>query len=119
MSYNSLINTGLNLAFTQLKDLAVDVVYNKKLSSDFVFNTSSVNETLTTFTAKTVIVDKIKRNKDRAIVSMQLLANTKDIGNISNFDSIVYEGETWVINESLKDNGFISLFTVVRESLNG
>jgi hypothetical protein len=116
MSYNSLINTSLTLAFKQLKDLAVDFVYNKKASSEFNFNTSTVSETVETFTAKTVVIEKIKNSKDRAVVSMQLLANTKDIGSISNFDSVVYQGETWIINENLKDNGFVSLFTVVKES---
>jgi hypothetical protein len=119
MSYKNLIDSSLNLAFNQLKDLAEDFIYIKKTSSTFDFNTSLVTDTSVTYSAKTVIVGKEKSRKDFGVVSMQLLAKTKEIGNISNFDSVIYNNETWTISDNIKDNGFISLFSVIRESSNG
>jgi hypothetical protein len=119
MSFSSLINSSLTTAFKLLKDLAVDMDYTSKTASEFDFNAIAISEVTDSFSAKTIIIDKKIGSKERPLVSMQLLANTKDIGHISNFDSVTYLDETWKIGENIKDNGFIALFTVYRESSNG
>jgi hypothetical protein len=119
MSYSNLINNSLNLAFRQLKDLAVMMEYTHKTMVDFNFGTSETSEDISTFSAETVIIETKVGNKERSTISMQLMANTKDIGNIENFDSVVYQNETWKIVDNVKTNGFISLFTVIKETSNG
>jgi hypothetical protein len=119
MSYKGLINSNLNLALKLLKDLAEEVDFVKKTSSDFNFGTGLATSTSETITNKIIVVKKKTGSKDRNVKTMEILTNTEAIGSLSLFDSIVYNNETWKITESILDDGYISLFNVVRETSNG
>jgi hypothetical protein len=67
MGYKNLINASLNRAFNAVKDLADDVIFVKRNTSEFDFNSGDLKTSQTTQVAiKTIIIANTKNSSTSA-----------------------------------------------------
>ena len=108
MSYASLIDRNLNLAFQKLKDLAIVVTLTKKSGATFDFASGAVaNETSSTVVTKAIWLDEEKKEQPKR----QIMLKRKDIGDISIYDTIS-DGTVWKISAPIKNDGYIAILEV-------
>lgn len=116
MGYATQIDSKLNMAFNLIKDLAVSVVFVKKTGASFDFSTGeSVVTTTTNITTKAVIVDSKKTSKESNVMSKQLMFKSKDLGDISLYDSVQINGVTWRLGDVITNSGYIILITIFKD----
>jgi len=116
MGYQALLDSSLNKAFNLSKDLAKEVTFVRKPNAAFNFGTGeSEFSTVQNTATKAVIVDSKKPSKDKNAIVRQLLLKSKEVGDISLYDSVTIDSQTWNITEVQKNDGFISLVEVTRE----
>ena len=111
MSYVNMIDTQLNKAYSQLKDLATTVVFNNRDVTGFDF--SSAEPTVETDPGKTVEAVILKESKKDNVRTLQLLLKTAELPEISQFDTVDIKGETWAIGPIPFQRRYITLLTVV------
>ena len=119
MSYTALIDAQLVTAFKLAKDLAKDVVLTKKVGSSFDFtNNAPVHSATQTVTTKAVKIDAKKTTSLKAstVVTAEMLFKTKEIGDVSIFDTVAFSGETWKIGPVLHSSAFITMVTLLKEA---
>lgn len=117
MSYKNLIDKNLTLAFNLTKDLATDIVLSKKTSPSYNFSTAAVDVVSTqTVTTKGVIIETEKNSKDRNSSKRQVMLKTAEVGDITKYDTLQYDSQTWNIGEIPKNDGYITLVNIYRES---
>jgi hypothetical protein len=115
MSYTKLIDNSLKLAFTALKDLAIDGTFTRTNTTSFNFQTNTASSTTTSVTSKIVITDITKRSENKNSKMKQLLVKSKDIGDIKAYDSVLISGESWRIGPVINDSGFIYSLEIYKE----
>lgn len=116
MSYNKLIDNSLKLAFTALKDLAIEGTFIRTNSNSFNFTTSTVSASTSSITSKVVITDISKRSENKNSKVKQLLVKSKDIGDIKAYDAVTISGETWNLGPVMNDSGFIYSVEIYKEA---
>jgi hypothetical protein len=119
MSYRALIDKSLQQAFNTIKDLAVDVTFNKVAVGDFNFSTGQATEVSTPVSAKAVIFNKNKSQggkERRNAVRMEIMFKTAEIGSdITGFDTVTIGSDTWKVGDPLKDDGSIMMLQLYKE----
>jgi hypothetical protein len=117
MSYKKLIDTSLNRAYNNLKDLAIDAVLTLKEPSTFDFNNSDVKFSKpTTVKTKIVVVNTKTINKDRKVIVKELMLKSKEVGDLNAYSSIKFDSKAWNINTVLKNDGFIVMLEAYSEA---
>ena len=114
MAYKSLIDSSLSKAYRLAKDLAVNVTFTKK-SGDFDFSTMEAVSADTSVIVKAIITDGKQAKEERSVKMKQLMFRSKDLGNISLFDTVVIQGETWKLGNVIKDSGYIIVVEAYKE----
>ena len=114
MAYQSLIDSSLAKAYRLVKDLAEDVTFTKK-SGEFNFSTMEAVSADTSVVVKTIVTDGKQAKENRNVKMKQLMFRSKDLGNISLFDIVVIEGETWKLGNVIKDSGYIIVVEAYKE----
>lgn len=109
MGYLALIDANLNRAFNLAKDLAVDVTLTKQTNVGFDFSSATTTGTPTTLTAKGIIVEKKKTSKETNSVSTQLMLKSREVGDLTQFDTVQIGATTYRVGSVLKSNGHITL----------
>ncbi len=116
MGYQALLDSSLNKAFNLSKDLAKEVTFVRKPNVTFNFATGeSEASTAQNISTKVIIVDSKKPSKDKNAVVRQLLLKSKEVGDISLYDSVTVDSQVWNITEVKKNDGFISVVEVTKE----
>jgi len=116
MGYKALVNKNVAKAFTLLKDLAEDITLTKKTATSFNFSTLTASDTeAAALTTKAVITDSNKQSLDRNVVKKIMLLKTQDIGDISLYDKISYNSQTWLIGPSILSDNFVTVVEVQKE----
>jgi len=115
MSYTSLIDSSLSLAFNQLKDLAKDMLLVRKTDKSFDFSTIAMSKGKTAnHDIKAVILDT-KKGANRNTKRRQILFKSRNIDDITVYDSVIYNDETWKFNPLIVDSGFTYLAEILKE----
>lgn len=106
MAYSNLIDRNLQKAFKMAKDLAILATFRKKTSTDFDFDAATDAVILdTTAVAKILIMKTEKLNSET--VRKEFMVIAKDIGDLTLFDGVDFEGKTWRLGAPIKSNGFV------------
>lgn len=115
MSYNSLINSNLRLAYNMVKDLAVIGTFSKIDSSSFNFATGvATTTTETAITAKLIVIANETRSGDATVTRKEIMVQTADIGDVKLYDTVTIAGEVWKVGKIIQDSGYIIIFDVVK-----
>jgi hypothetical protein len=124
MSYKALIENNLRRAFILVKDLAIDVTFNKKPVSGFDFSTGDPIEGIETATViKAVVIDNKKAstgrkngNELRNVVKKQIMFKREDLGtDVTNYDYVTIGSDDWNLGQPIKDDGYIALIELYKE----
>ena len=115
MSYSRLIDTNLTRAFNKLKDLAKVATVTKHTDVEFDFSAGEKTSSTTTITFKAVVLssktDSVKTNTE----TTQILFKREDVGDLTTFDEVVVDGVSYKVGKAMKNNGYVSLATLVRD----
>ena len=112
MSYQSKIDAQLRKAFVLAKDLAKPGIFSKKQAQGFDFGTGSV--TLAAPVSDTAKIIVTKTVKDKTTITKTLMVQSSEIQPLGLYSTVVFDGETWTVGDSLKDSGYILMFEVFR-----
>ena len=115
MGYVAQIDSKLNQAFNLIKDLAVPVVFVKKTVSYDFSTGAAVTSSTTNVTTKAVVVETKKTSKESNTSFKQLMFKSKDIGDITLFDSVQINGVTWKLGDVITNSGYIILTNVFKD----
>lgn len=115
MSYLNLMDSSLKKAFTLAKDLAVMAVFEKSGESSFDFasgeNTTVVDGNVN---AKVIAYDPEEKKGDTKVVSKVILVRRREVGALSRFTKVTFDGHQWKFGDMLKDTGVILVARVYR-----
>lgn len=112
MAYGSLVRNSLKHAYASLKDLAVPCVFTKTANHKFNFNTASPTaDPSTTVTAKGVVT-LIKKRAETSTAELMLLKS--EVGVVSQYTTVAFNGGTWQISNTIHDDGYLLLLEVSR-----
>lgn len=116
MGYQTLIDRGLTLAFNQAKDLAIDAIFNKKDVATFDFSSGKMPAGKTTSSPiKVILIEGLKQSSTHNPTKKQVMFKSKNLDDITTYDSIKISTETWKIGPILSNNGFIVLAEIYKE----
>lgn len=116
MAYLPLIDKQLRVAFNQVKDIAVIGYFRKRTNASFDFNTVTASETVSTaIPAKVIIIDGVKQDKGASRIKKQLMVKSKEIGELSQYDTVEINGKVWTISGQIKNSGFIYVLEIMGE----
>lgn len=113
MGYNNVIDRSLTKAFNLLKDLAEDMVFNKKSIGDFDFGSGTASLASQYTPIKAIVIDTSKETATNS-VKKQIMLRISEVGDLGAYDSLTYKNETWRIGNAIKSNGFISVVEVFK-----
>lgn len=114
MSYSSMIDKQISIAFNKLKDLAIYVELTKTSTSEFDFGTSTVTNTTSTVVTKAVITETSKRSKEQNSTEKLMMLKTKEVGDLKAYEQVQFEGQAWKIVLPLEHNGYVTMARLVR-----
>ena len=124
MGYKSLVDSQATMAFNILKDLADDVVLNKKDSVSFNFGTGVKEERTTPIEIKVVVLDDDKKSKIHNSIEREVLFKTRGLGDINAYDSMTFENAhdvhlngTWKFGTILNNDGYTILARIYRRGV--
>lgn len=116
MSYRALLDNQVRQAFTLLKDLAKSVVLTKKNAAVFDFGTGEgTATTASTVTAKIVVTGEIKSKRGANVVEKVVMLKSAEIGDITFYDTVEFEGVTWKFGEPIRNEGPVLITSIYRE----
>ncbi len=120
MSYTNLIDSQLRRAFNLVKDLATVAVFKRVTSANFDFNAAETQiTTATPTTTKIVIFDGAKQPKGASRIVKNILVKAKEVGDVSAYDTVTFDGKDWSVINTIKGTGFIFVLEIAREAPNG
>lgn len=115
MSYQALINRNLDKAFRLLKDIAIDITLNRN-TADFDFSSNATNVTAnSSVSLKAVVTDINKESPEYNYLEKQVLFKSKDIDDLTVYDTITIEAETWKIGSKINNSGYIYLLNIFKD----
>lgn len=116
MGYRTLIDKSLTLAFNLLKDLAVNITLIRKTNTTFDFSTADVTKgTVANTIIKAVILDGTKTSPEHNANRKQIIFKSKGIDDITMYDSILLENETWKFGPIISNSGYIISAEIFKE----
>jgi len=116
MSYTALIDSNLTKAFNLVKDLAVLGTFNKKSGVSFDFTTGeTTTASTTTITTKVVIIDLKKTSDKSNTVRKQILFKSRNLEDLTFYDTITINGVIWKLGEIIHSNNFTTLLNIFKE----
>jgi hypothetical protein len=108
MSYNSLISSQVDNAFTLLGDLVVSVTFKERESGDYNFATQSFSSsTETSTTIKAIVLNTKREPEDYTKEEIEVIIKSKDVTDLSLYDEIVIGSKTYSISSFEDVSGFI------------
>jgi hypothetical protein len=117
MGYRSLVEGNVRKAFRMVKDLASDVVLNRKPVGDFDFATSSVKKTRAeTATAKAIMMSMLKGSAEHNSPRRVVLFSKTEVGDLTIYDSFTWDGVVWKLGPVLSDDGYVVTAEMYREA---
>jgi hypothetical protein len=120
MGYTQLIDSNLALAFRLVKDLATDVQLVEKDVGEFNFSDSTIPATAsTTKNIKAVVIDTKKKSDIKNVLKKEILIQSRNISDLTIYDSVIISGVTWKFGPILANNNFTILAEIYREIGNG
>lgn len=116
MAYVALIDSNLTRAFNLIKDLAVIGVFTKKSGVSFDFTSGeTVTTSTSTVTTKVVILDLKKTSDKSNTVRKQLLVKSKNLENLTFYDTVTINNVVWKLGEVIHSNTFTTLLDIFKE----
>jgi hypothetical protein len=115
VGYKALIEGQVKKAFNLVKDLAIVVPFTKVTSAAFDFASGTVSNASSTVLIKVVEAETKKPSKDSSTVIKTFMAKGKDLVDLTLYDSLVYQGQTWKLGKVVKGDGYIWIFEVNKE----
>ena len=113
MGYSNLIDANLNRAYNLAKDLAVEVTFVHKAGTSFSFATGVVSHaTSTSVQVKVIILDTKRETGATNVLLKELMFKSRDLQDVSSYDKVIINGETWDVGASSKDDGRIKLIRI-------
>jgi|SaaInlStandDraft_7_1057024.scaffolds.fasta_scaffold25098_5 hypothetical protein len=116
MSFRNLIDGNLNKAFNQVRDLASDAVLTRKSDPSFDFNSGAITTTDTTLNIKIIAVASTQKTEDHNVVKKEALMKSREIGALTPYDTLTFDGYEWNIGEKMVNSGFVFLVEIFREA---
>lgn len=116
MGMKNLIGAQIENAFRLLKDLAVDVTLNRKISGDFNFGTGQLAQTPLPVVATKLVFVNSKAGKTVKSTSTvkNALIKIKGIGDVSVFDTVTIDAVSWEIGKVLMSTDNVILVEITR-----
>ncbi len=117
MSLKNIINRSLEVAWKQLKDLAVPAVLHKSAAGGFDFSTGEASATSSSVPVKVVLIDG-KVNKATPLVTPNVtgLFKFRETGDVSHYDELHVGPQKYRVSKpQILNDGF--LVTVVLEKI--
>lgn len=112
MSYSSLIDKQLSIAFSKLKDLATDIVFTKTPVSGFDFNTGKVTTgTTSVINAKAVITKEVLGASSEVV---EVIAKGVDMKGLTTYDKVSFMGKDWKLSKTIKSGRYVYVFELTR-----
>jgi mannose/fructose/N-acetylgalactosamine-specific phosphotransferase system component IIB len=116
MAYKNLIDSNVKKAFNLLKDLAVEAVLYKKLAPVFNFSTGEATVgDAETINIKVVITGQIKSERGKNVIEKVIMLKSKEVGDLSFYDTITINNIEWRLGEPIKSDGFVLITSMYRE----
>ncbi len=116
MGYAKVIDANLNLAFNQLKDLAVNVILHRKAQQGFDFSNAAITEDQAVDTIiKAVIIEKTKSSETHNSSKKEILFKSRGIPDITTYDSVTIANEVWKFGPIISDNGYVIFAEIYKE----
>lgn len=117
MRLRPLIQKELRRTFTLLGDVALDANFVKKKATGFNFATASVVTSEDgTVPAKVVVT---KTTKGQKSVTKTIMVRSSEVGSLSLYAEVQMDGSTWSVGDTIVDDGYILMLTIVKEVDNG
>jgi hypothetical protein len=123
MSYEALVKKSIRMAFTKLKDLAVDVTFTNKTATSFDFATQSSNVvTATPIIIRAVILkDEIGKRGAKAVTELRqakkrfMLFKQEDLPTYSAYADVTIAGEVWKMG-GVVSAGYVTMVELFSEN---
>jgi hypothetical protein len=116
MSYRNLINSNLNRAFNQVRDLATDAILVRKSDPTFDFNSGETTTTDSTLPLKIIAIEAEQKADSHNVIKMEALMKSKEIGALTPYDTLEFDGFIWSIGKKMVNSGFVFLAEIYREA---
>lgn len=116
MGYQNLINTNLDKAFNLAQDLATTAVFSRTNSNSFDFSSGVATSSVQNITSKVILISKEKRSEKGNTIQLQIMAKTKELGDLKNFDLVTISNIAWRIGSVILDSGNILTLQLYREA---
>jgi hypothetical protein len=115
MSYKSLVHSNVRKAFNLLKDLADDVILTKKSSTGFDFGTGeAVLAEAPSVTTKAIVTEMTTSQGDKTAKKKMVLLKTEDVGDITSYDTLTTNSETWKIGPLITTDRFVTVAELIQ-----
>jgi len=116
VGFRNIIDTQLNNAFNLAQDLKTDMTLNKRTGVDYDFASGDVtSQAETNISVQGIIIGSKKKDKKSNTTKRQLMLKRKDVGDITEYDTVSDAGGIWKIGKPIKDDGFITLVEIYKE----
>jgi hypothetical protein len=116
MGYRNIINSNLARAFNQVKDLAVEAVLVRRSDPTFDFNSGETTTTDEQLIVKVIALESEQKAENHNVVKMEALMKSKEIGAITPYDTLEFEGHIWNFGKKSVNSGFVFLAEIYREA---
>jgi len=111
VSYKSLVDKSLLMAFRQAKDLAVDIVLRSSTGNSFDFTTATASRTsLPDLPGKAIIV-KERTLKDGSLARKLLIKAEA----VSLYDTVLFDDVPWKVGEFIQSNKHTTMVEVFQD----
>lgn len=117
MGFSNLIDSNLTRAFNLVKDLAIEAVFTLKSGTSFNFgNAETTHTSSTSSTVKAVVMESSKKKaSSQNTIERTLMFKSKDLIDVSGYDSVAIAGEVWNVGQTVKNDGRITILSIYRE----
>ena len=116
MSYRKLVEAKVKQAFELIKDLAQNVVFTTKVSSEFDFESGLTTSTVVNRTIKVVVIDNKKKTSERNTIQKTFMAKTAEVGDMKLYEAVTFGGLVWKIGEVTHNDDYVTIVDVYREN---
>jgi hypothetical protein len=116
MGYATLIKQQARSAFAKIGTLATKAVLTQANSSTFDFATQTTTKSAPVSTNVTIVVSKMGRAKlSKNTLEATVIMLKEDIDDLTLYDTIAFNGNTWNIVKPTEDDGYIATLKLTRE----
>lgn len=128
MSYRTLVNNAVSLAFRQLRSLAKDVVLHKSanVAFDFSLGELEADPKKSDIVTKAVVLEDDKKSKKHNKTKRHILMHVKGLGDLNAYDTISIPNDVdsskmdvWRLGPAVNTDGYVVMVEVHREKVDG